>query len=188
MLRFPLITSALLATFVLIASHFLSRRPANPLERRTAQAQSAPPAFPAQGASKAASLLSTQKPPVRFRDIATQAGLTTVPHSRSDRRYVLDTMAGGGIALFDCDNDGKLDIAVVNDSTIDRYLNGGDQLVTLYHQDGSLDNLRFSDITKEAGLTTRSWGIAIAVGDFDNDGLPDLYITGFGRNVLYRNL
>ena len=188
MLRFPLITSALLATFVLIASHFPSRRPANPLERRTAQAQSAPPAFPAQGDSKAASLPSTQKPPVHFRDIATQAGLTTVPHSRSDRRYVLDTMAGGGIALFDCDNDGKLDIAVVNDSTIDRYLNGGDLMVTLYHQDPDSPTPHFTDVTIAAGLTTKGWGMGLAVGDFDNDGLPDLYVTGYGHNVLYHNL
>src|SRR5258708_8981451 len=124
--RFRLVTSALLATFVLIAPHFLSPRPAKLLERGPAHAQSTPPAFPAQGDSKAASLPPSPKPPVRFRDIATQAGLTTVPHSRSDRRYVLDTMAGGGIALFDRDNARQLDIAVVNDSTIDRYLNGGD--------------------------------------------------------------
>src|SRR5258708_20365844 len=70
--RFRLVASAVLATFILIAPHFLSPRPAKPLERRTAQAQSTPPAFPAQGDSKAASLPPTQKPPVRFRDIATQ--------------------------------------------------------------------------------------------------------------------
>ncbi len=186
--RFRLVTSALLATFVLIAPHFLSPRPAKLLERGPAQAQSTPPAFPAQGDSKAASLPSTQKPPVHFRDIATQADLTTVPHSRSDRRYVLDTMAGGGIALFDCDNDGKLDIAVVNDSTIDRYLNGGDLLVTLYHQDPDSPTPHFTDVTIAAGLTTKGWGMGLAVGDFDNDGLPDLYVTGYGHNVLYHNL
>src|SRR5215471_14809468 len=83
-----------------------------------------------------------------FRDVASQAGLTTVPHSRTDRRYVLDTMAGGGIALFDCDNDGKLDIAVVNDSTIERYLAGGDLMITLYHQDANSPALHFTDITE----------------------------------------
>ncbi len=97
-------------------------------------------------------------------------------------------MGGGGIALFDCDNDGKLDIAVVNDTSIDRYLTGGDPMVTLYHQDGSGGNIHFTDITKQAGLTTLGWGMAIAVGDYDNDGLPDLYVTGYGHNVLYRNL
>jgi hypothetical protein len=123
-----------------------------------------------------------------FRDIGRQAGLTTVPDSTTERRYVVETMGGGGIALFDCDNDGKLDIAVVNDTTIDRYLAGGVPMVTLYHQDGSGEKIHFTDITKQAGLTTRGWGMGIAVGDYDNDGLPDLYVTGYGHNVLYRNL
>jgi len=123
-----------------------------------------------------------------FRDVASQAGLTTVPHSRTDRRYVLDTMAGGGIALFDCDNDGKLDIAVVNDSTIERYLAGGDLMITLYHQDGNSPTPHFTDITESAGLTTKGWGMGIAVGDFDNDGLLDIYVTGYGHDVLYHNL
>ncbi len=97
-------------------------------------------------------------------------------------------MGGGGIALFDCDNDGKLDIAVVNDTSIDRYMAGGDPMITLYHQDGTGGNIHFTDITQAAGLTTRGWGMAIAVGDYDNDGLPDLYVTGYGHNVLYHNL
>ena len=123
-----------------------------------------------------------------FRDISQEAGLTTRPHSSTARHYIVETMGGGGIALFDCDNDGKLDIAVVNDTTIDRYLAGGDPMVTLYHQDGTGNHLHFTDITQAAGLTTRGYGMGIAVGDYDNDGLPDLYITGYGHNVLYRNL
>jgi hypothetical protein len=123
-------------------------------------------------------------PPVRFQDIASQAGLTGVPHFSTEKRYLVETV-GGGVALFDCDNDGKLDIVVVGDSTIDRYLHGGDPLVTLYRQDG---DLHFADITQSAGLTVRGWGMGVAVGDFDNDGLPDLYVTGYGRNVLYHNL
>ncbi len=126
--------------------------------------------------------------PIHFRDVSAQAGLTTAPHSSSVRRYIVETMGGGGVALFDCDNDGKLDIAVVNDSTIDRYLHGGDPMVTLYHQDSTSGKLHFTDITQSAGLTTRGWGNGIAVGDFDNDGLPDLYVTGYGHNVLYHNL
>src|ERR1700690_489437 len=125
---------------------------------------------------------------VRFRDVSAKAGLNTVPHSSSERRYIVETMGGGGIALLDCDNDGRLDIAVVNDSTIDRFLSGGDPMITLYHQDGSGADLHFADITAAPGLTTRGWGMAIAVGDYDNDGLPDLYVTGYGHNVLYRNL
>jgi hypothetical protein len=61
-------------------------------------------------------------------------------------------MMGGGVALFDCDNYGMLDILTVNDSTVDRYLRGGERMVTLYHQDSKL---RFFDITVQSGLTTR---------------------------------
>ncbi len=94
-------------------------------------------------------------------------------------------MMGGGVALFDCDNDGRLDILSVVDSSPDRYLKGGDLMVTLYRQDSPL---HFTDITVKSGLTTRGWGMGIAVGDYDNDGLPDIYVTGYGHNVLYRNL
>jgi hypothetical protein len=121
---------------------------------------------------------------IRFREIAHETGIDTVPHSSPDKRYLLEMM-GGGIALFDCDNDGMLDILTVNDSSVDRNLHGGDLMVTLYHQDSKL---HFSDITVQAGLTTRGWGMGVAIGDFDNDGLPDIYVTGYGHNVLYHNL
>src|SRR5579864_3643175 len=118
-----------------------------------------------------------------FEDIAVRAGLT-VPHiSSPDKKYVIESMSGG-IGLFDCDNDGKLDIVVVNGSTVDRYRQGGDLMVTLYHQDA---DLKFTDITQKAGLTRKGWGMGVAVADFDNDGLLDLYVTGYGGNVLYRN-
>lgn len=126
-------------------------------------------------------------PPLHFRDVAAQSGVTTVPHFSNDKRYLIETM-GGGVGLFDCDNDGRLDIVVVGDSTIDRYLQGGDLMVTLYHQDGKGGALHVTDVTKSAGLTTLGWGMGVAVGDFDNDGLPDLYVTGYGHNVLYHNL
>jgi len=123
-----------------------------------------------------------------FRELASQIGITTAPSTTTSRRYVLETMGGGGVALFDCDNDGRLDLAVVNDSTIDHFRNGGDLMLTLYHQDGTAPALHFTDITQSAHLTARGWGMGIAVGDYDNDGLPDLYVTGYGHNVLYHNL
>jgi enediyne biosynthesis protein E4 len=119
-----------------------------------------------------------------FEDVAPKSGLT-VPHiSSPDKRYVIESMSGG-VGLFDCDNDGRLDIVTVNGSTVERYREGGDPMVTLYHQqaDGT-----FTDITKAAGLTRRGWGMGVAVADFDNDGLLDLYVTGYGGNVLYHNL
>jgi hypothetical protein len=120
----------------------------------------------------------------QFEDIAQKAGLT-VPHiSSPDKKYILDSMSGG-VGLIDCDNDGKLDIITVNGSTVERYRRGGDPMITLYHQDA---DLKFTDITKAAGLTRKGWGMGLAVADYDNDGLQDIYVTGFGGNALYHNL
>lgn len=121
---------------------------------------------------------------IRFRDVSREAGLTTLPPASLEKKYLVEMM-GGGIALFDCDNDGKLDIVVTNDSDVDRYRKGGDLMITLYHQDSPL---HFSDTTAKAGLSTKGWGMGIAIADFDNDGLPDIYVTGYGHNVLYRNV
>ncbi len=125
--------------------------------------------------------------PIHLRDVSAEAGVTTGQHSVADKRYLVEMM-GGGVALFDCDNDGRLDILTVNDSTVDRYLQGGEPMVTLYHQDGQDGHLHFTDTTQQAGLTTLGWGMGVAVGDYDNDGLPDIYVTGYGHNVLYHNL
>ncbi len=134
---------------------------------------------------RAQSLLTS---PLHFRDIGPEAGLTTVPHSAPEKQYLVEMM-GGGIALFDCDNDGKLDIVTVTDSTVDAYLHGGELMVALYHQDTRPGGpIHFSDVTAASGLTTRGWGMGVAIGDFDNDGLSDIYVTGYGHNVLYRNL
>jgi hypothetical protein len=121
----------------------------------------------------------------RFEDIGPQAGLTVSHISSPDKRYIIESVSGG-IGLIDCDNDGKLDIIAVNGSNVDRYRKqGGDPMITLYHQDA---NLKFTDITQQAGLTRKGWGMGIAVADYDNDGLPDIYVTGYGGNVLYHNL
>src|SRR5438445_5310784 len=119
-----------------------------------------------------------------FEDVALQAGLT-VPHiSSPDKKYIVESMSGG-VGVIDCDNDGKLDIITVNGSTVERYRKGGDLLITLYHQDS---DLKFTDITRQAGLNRKGWGMGVAVADYDNDGLDDIYVTGFGGNALYRNL
>ena len=124
-------------------------------------------------------------PPIpQFKDIAQTVGLTVAHLSNGEKRYIIESMSGGA-GLFDCDDDGRLDIVTVNGSTVDRYQNGGDPMVTLYHQepDGT-----FKDITKQAGLTRLGWGMGVAVADYDNDGKLDLFVTGYGGNVLYHNL
>ena len=120
----------------------------------------------------------------KFEDIAQKAGLTVAHISSPEKKYIVESMSGG-VGLIDCDNDGKLDIITVNGSTVQRYRQGGDPMITLYHQDA---DLKFTDITKSAGLTRKGWGMGVAVADYDNDGLQDIYVTGFGGNALYHNL
>jgi hypothetical protein len=128
-------------------------------------------------------------PVPKFEDVAQRAGLTVSHISSPDKRYIVESMSGG-VGLIDCDNNGLLDIVTVNGSTVERYRKGGDLMITLYHQDTDpKDNeLKFTDITKTAGLTRTGWGMGIAVADYDNDGLQDIYVTGYGGNALYHNL
>lgn len=123
----------------------------------------------------------------KFENLAPEVGLT-VPHiSSPEKLYIVEAMSGGA-GFIDCDNDGRLDIVVANGSTVERYRKGGDLMVTLYRQDGKDGQLHFTDITREAGLVTRGWGMGVAVGDFNNDGKQDMYVTGYGGGVLYQNL
>jgi len=136
------------------------------------------------GITASAQTIPAATPTAHFTDVAKQAGLTVSHISSAQQHYILESVSGG-VGLIDCDNDGKLDIIVVNGSTVDRFRQGGDPMITLYHQG---PEMKFTDITQSAGLTAKGWGMGVAVADFDNDGLPDIYVTGFGHNVLYRNL
>jgi hypothetical protein len=124
------------------------------------------------------------RPTPRFEEIGKQAGLTVSHISSADKRYIIESMSGG-VGFIDCDNDGNLDILTINGSSVDHFKQGGDLMVTLYRQIG---DLKFKDITTQAGLTTKGWGMGVTVADFDNDGWQDIYVTGYGHNVLYRNL
>jgi hypothetical protein len=130
------------------------------------------------------SAAAAQTAPIHFHNANKEAGLPMPGSTQPEMKYIVQQMAGG-VALFDCDNDGKLDIAVVTPSTIPGYRAGGDLMVALYHQDSGF---KFTDITKSSGLTRKGWGMGLAVADYDNDGLPDLYVTGYGGNALYHNL
>jgi enediyne biosynthesis protein E4 len=138
------------------------------------------PKFPAPAKKDRSALPSV---PV-FKDLAKDVGLTVSHIAAPEAHYVIDSTSGG-VGMFDCDNDGRLDIVLVNGSTVERLQQGGDPMVTLYHQepDGA-----FKDITKEAGLTRLGWGMGVAVADYDNDGKLDLFVTGYNGNVLYHNL
>jgi hypothetical protein len=124
--------------------------------------------------------------PVIFQDIAAKAGLTTWKHKMGgpEKEYILDTI-GSGVGLIDYDNDGWMDIYLVNGST-DEAVEGKEAAphAALFHNnhDGT-----FTDVTSQAGVQNDRWGFGVAVGDYDNDGWPDIYVSNFGKNRLYHN-
>jgi hypothetical protein len=124
--------------------------------------------------------------PVIFSDITHSAGLDKFHHVSGTREKttILET-PGSGLALLDYDNDGWLDIYLLNGSTV-AALNGKQAAprAMLFHNnhDGT-----FTDVTDKAGVANEGWGFGVAVGDFDNDGWPDIYVSNFGKNRLYRN-
>jgi len=128
--------------------------------------------------------IETDLPPIHvdFRDIAVQAGLTAVnvAGSPDKKNYIIET-TGAGVAVFDYDNDGLPDIFLVNGTTLD----GHDRSTS--HLYRNVGNLRFHDVTAQAGLTRTGWGQGACVGDYDNDGRRDLFVTYFGHSVLYHN-
>jgi hypothetical protein len=124
--------------------------------------------------------------PIIFQDVAREAGLTSWHHTAgtAEKRLILEAK-GPGVCLLDYDNDGWLDIYLVNGSTYDA-LEGKatPPRAALFHNnhDGT-----FTDVTEKAGVANDRWGYGCAVGDYDNDGWPDLYVTNYGKNRLYRN-
>ena len=122
-------------------------------------------------------------PVVDYRDIATEAGLTGVEVSgpAAQKQYIVET-TGNGVAIFDYDNDGLPDIFLVNAGRMDK---GAQPRHFLYH---NLGGMKFEDVTEKAGIKQAGWGQGVCVGDVDNHGYPDLFITQWGRNVFYRNL
>jgi hypothetical protein len=122
---------------------------------------------------------------VDFKDIAMEAGLTAANVSGgSDRKQYILEATGNGVAIFDFDNDGLMDIFLVNATTMDGKGAGEKSTSHLYR---NLGKMRFEDVTEKAGLARVGWGQGACVGDYDNDGLRDLFVTYSGHSVLYHN-
>ena len=123
---------------------------------------------------------------VTFVNVAAEAGLggaLNIYGGVSTKRYLLEEM-GGGVAFFDYDHDGWLDIFFVNGTTLEGFPPGKEPSNYLFHnnRDGT-----FTDVTEKAGLRHSGWGQGVCVGDYDNDGFDDLFVTYWGQNVLYHN-
>ncbi len=122
---------------------------------------------------------------VRFTDIRQSAGITFVQDStQTEEKYYLETM-GTGVAFLDYDQDGLMDIYFVQSAATEAYTPSHPLRSALYHNNG---DGTFTDVTLKAGLGGEGhYGQGVAVGDFDNDGYPDLYVTGYGSAILYHN-
>src|ERR1043166_5334671 len=157
------------------------------------------PCIWAQNAPRSIDVSATQvhaadssAPAAIFTDITSELGLHfEYVASHTSRKYLIETM-GSGVALFDYDNDGRLDIFVVNGAPLSDptpkgtipQKTGSKYWNRLYHQkrDGT-----FEDVTEKTGLQGIGYGMGVAVGDYDNDGFEDLYVTAYGGNRLYHN-
>ncbi len=146
-----------------------------------------------RSASQSANLAATQKssPPssnnlgVNFVNVARESGLNvkTIFGGEHKNKYLLET-TGCGVAFYDYDNDGWLDIFLVNGSRLEGFPAGQAPSSHIFknNRDGT-----FTDVTAQAGLLHSGWGQGVCIGDYDNDGYEDLFVTYFGKNVLYHN-
>src|SRR5437667_9147384 len=116
-------------------------------------------------------------------DITDQSGIKFRHVSSPEKKYIVESMSGG-VALFDYDNDGYLDIYLVNSLTVDMVKSGQKTRSALYHNNG---NGTFTDVTDHAGVGDIGWGMGVAIGDYNNDGWDDIYVTCLGPNHLLTN-
>lgn len=133
-----------------------------------------------------------EQSPVTFTDVTVQSRINFIhAASPTSQKYLLETM-GGGVALFDYDNDGRLDVYFTNGAALSDPMPAGGEpdkrdprfWNRLYHQkpDGT-----FADVTELAGVKGNGYCFGVAAGDYDNDGFVDLYVTAYGGNIMYRN-
>ncbi|HXM91957.1 MAG TPA: CRTAC1 family protein [Candidatus Dormibacteraeota bacterium] len=169
--------------------------PAASVTHRITEAQISPAAVVQAAEVTKTSQKETQQPakshssprppgPIQFTDVTEQAGIHFKHNNGAfGKKYLPETM-GSGVCFLDYDNDGWQDILFVNSMDWPEHKNGK-SLLALYHNnhDGT-----FTDVTRAAGLATDMYGMGCAIGDYDNDGYPDIYITAMGSNHLFHNL
>lgn len=151
----------------------LRHKPAPPPSRVTAIAA---PVVPVR--------LQAEIPVATFSDITEEAGIHFVHHNGAYGEKLLPETMGGGVAFFDYDNDGHQDLLFINSTDWPWHSASGQPTMALYHNNG---HGHFSDVTAGSGLDVSFYGMGVAIGDYDNDGLPDVFITAVGGNHLFHN-
>jgi hypothetical protein len=124
-----------------------------------------------------------QEPSILFRDVTREAGVTFQHHSAPDKKYIVESMSGG-VALFDYDDDGLVDLYFVDSLTVDTANDPKAARSALYRNRGQM---RFEDVTDRMGVGHPGWGMGACTADVDGDGSQDLYVTALGGSKLYRN-
>ena len=134
-------------------------------------------------------LLAQGRAAVTFADVSAASNINLAHVSTPDNRYIIESMSGGA-AVFDCDGDDFLDVAVVNGSSVDRFKKGGDPFISLFRQvNGATSKTPvFENVTPSSGLNRKGWGMAVTAVDLDNDKVLDLFATGFEGNAAYKGL
>ena len=188
----------LLATLLIVLGPGLSAQSSSEVQAQRPNEGAQQPAAggSSAGAPKAAVLDAEHRPitaggfvksgPIVFQDVAAKAGLTQWHHvmGTPQKSYILETI-GSGVGLLDYDNDGWMDIYLVNGSTYDALAGkAAAPHAALFHNnhDGT-----FTDVTANAGVGNDRWGFGVAIADYDNDGWPDIYVSNYGKNRLYHN-
>lgn len=130
--------------------------------------------------------ITDPKAPVVFEDLTAKTALANFKHvsGGANKDYIFETPSSG-VAIFDYDGDGRPDVYLLNGSTV-AAIRGKDKAprAALYR---NLGNWKFEDVTNKAGVANERWGFGVAVGDYDNDGRPDMYVSNFGVSRLYHN-
>jgi hypothetical protein len=122
--------------------------------------------------------------PIVLNDVTGETGITFVhTDGSSGKRYILETITAG-LALFDYDNDGDIDIYFLNGAPLKGAKSNVSPKNALYRNEG---NWKFTDVTEQAKVGDTGYGLGVVTGDYDNDGDPDIYLNNYGPNVLYRN-
>ena len=156
------------------------------LGKGEAQPAGAPGRQPAAADSAQARVHPTKADqPDQFVDVAEKAGIHfTLTSGGPEKRYIIEAKGGGGVAWIDYNNDGFPDLFFVNGSSFEHWKRRDSPRSRLYRNNG---DGTFTDVSAGSGLDHTGWGMGVCVGDYDNDGRDDLYVTYYGGNVLYHN-